>query len=166
MAKPVEGVAGNGEHTHLSVSARTKAGKIINLFAASDPKKDFLNPIGFGGLMGILKNYEVINPFVSPSIDALNRLKPGYEAPVCIVTSLGHSAHEPSRNRTILIGLVRDERKPLATRFELRAPNPKSNTYLVLASSYMAMLDGIKKVLEAKIGKIHFKESRGNRFLS
>ena len=148
MAKPVEGVAGNGEHTHLSVSARTKAGKIINLFAASDPKKDFLNPIGFGGLMGILKNYEVINPFVSPSIDALNRLKPGYEAPVCIVTSLGHSAHEPSRNRTILIGLVRDERKPLATRFELRAPNPKSNTYLVLASSYMAMLDGIKKVLE------------------
>lgn len=62
--------------------------------------------------MGILKNYEVINPFVSPSLDALNRLKPGYEAPVCIVTSLGHSAHEPSRNRTILIGLVRDERNP------------------------------------------------------
>ena len=99
--------------------------------------------------MGILKNYEVINPFVSPSLDALNRLKPGYEAPVCIVTSLGHSAHEPSRNRTILIGLVRDERNPLATRFELRSPNPKSNTYLVLASSYMAMLDGVRSALEA-----------------
>ena len=68
----------------------------------------------------------------------------------CIVTSLGLSAHEPSRNRTILIGLVRDERKPLATRFELRSPNPKSNTYLILASSYMAMLDGIKNVLENK----------------
>ncbi|MFR0902803.1 MAG: glutamine synthetase, partial [Anaerovoracaceae bacterium] len=78
-----------------------------------------------------------------------NRLKPGYEAPVCIVTSLGHSAHEPSRNRTILIGLVRDERNPLATRFELRSPNPKSNTYLVLASSYMAMLDGVRSALEA-----------------
>ena len=150
MAKPVEGVAGSGEHTHLGVSARTKSGKVISLFAAAEPKKDFLNPIGFGGLMGILKNYEVINPFVSPSLDALNRLKPGYEAPVCIVTSLGHSAHEPSRNRTILIGLVRDERKPLATRFELRSPNPKSNTYLILASSYMAMLDGIRSALEAK----------------
>lgn len=150
MAKPVEGVAGSGEHTHLGVCARTKSGKVISLFAAADPKKDFLNPVGFGGLMGILKNYEVINPFVSPSIDALNRLKPGYEAPVCIVTSLGHSAHEPSRNRTILVGLVRDERKPLATRFELRSPNPKSNTYLVLASSYMAMLDGIRNVLENK----------------
>ena len=36
----------------------------------------------------------------------------------------------------------------MATRFELRAPNPKSNTYMVLAASYMAMLDGIRAVLE------------------
>lgn len=147
MAKPVEGVAGSGEHTHLGVSARLKNGRIINLFSAAEPKRDFLSPIGFGGLMGLLKNYEAINPFVSPTIDALNRLQPGYEAPVCIVTSLGHSAAEPSRNRTILIGLVRDLNKSLATRFELRSPSPKSNTYLILAVSYMAMLDGIKRVL-------------------
>ena len=38
----------------------------------------------------------------------------------------------------------------MATRFELRSPNPKSNTYLVLAASYMAMLDGIKAALEAE----------------
>ena len=38
----------------------------------------------------------------------------------------------------------------MATRFELRAPNPKSNTYLVLAASYMAMLDGIRHALEAE----------------
>lgn len=150
MAKPVEGVAGNGEHTHLGVSARLKNGKIINLFSAAEPTKDFLNPVGFGGLMGLLKNYEAINPFVSPTIDALNRQKPGYEAPVCVVTSLGHCAAEPSRNRTILIGLVRDRNKTLATRFELRSPHPKSNTYLVLASSYMAMLDGIEKTLTAE----------------
>lgn len=36
----------------------------------------------------------------------------------------------------------------MATRFELRSPNPKSNTYLVIAASYMAMLDGIKAALE------------------
>ena len=36
----------------------------------------------------------------------------------------------------------------MATRFELRSPNPTSNTYLVLAASYMAMLDGIKETLE------------------
>ena len=101
-------------------------------------------------MFGILKNYEVINPFVSASNDSLNRLKPGYEAPVCTVTSLGHSVEKPSRNRTVLIGLVRELGNPLATRFELRAPNPKSNTYLVIAASYLAMLDGIKACLSAK----------------
>lgn len=150
MAKPIEGVAGSGEHTHLGVSAKLKNGKLINLFAPPAFDEEFMTPIGFGGLMGILKNYEAINPFVSSSTDSLNRLKPGYEAPVCIVTSLGHSAAEPSRNRTILVGLVRDRKSPMATRFELRAPNPKSNTYLVLAASYMAMLDGIKHALEAE----------------
>jgi glutamine synthetase len=106
-----------------------------------------MSPIGFGALMGILKNYEVINPFISSSTDALNRMKPGYEAPVCIVTSIGHSEEQPSRNRTVLIGLIREMENPLATRFELRSPNPKSNTYLVIASAYMAMLDGIKEAL-------------------
>ncbi len=149
MAKPIDGVAGSGEHTHMGVAAKLKNGKTINLFAPIDMNQDFMSPIGFGGLMGILKNYEIINPFVTSSNDALNRLKPGFEAPVCIVTSLGHSAESPSRNRTVLVGLVRDASNPLSTRFELRAPNPKSNTYLVLASGFMAMLDGIKEALLA-----------------
>lgn len=149
MAKPMEGVAGNGEHTHMGVSAKLKNGKIINLFSPKKMDQDFLNPIGFGALMGILKNYEVMNPFIASSNDALNRLKPGFEAPVCIVTSIGHSAKVPSRNRTVLVGLVRDMRNALSTRFELRSPNPKSDTYLVLAASYLAMLDGISAALES-----------------
>ena len=150
MAKPFEGVAGSGEHTHLGLAAKLKSGKTVNLFAPKDMEEEFLNPIGFGALMGLLKHYEVINPFVSSSNDSLNRLKPGYEAPVCIVTSLGISPKEKARNRTVLVGLIRDLSNPLSIRFELRAPNPKSNTYLVLASSYMAMLDGIEKALEAE----------------
>mgnify|MGYP002577311746 CR=1 FL=1 len=148
MAKPMTGIAGSGEHTHLGVAAKLKDGRKINLFSGKD--NEFMGPIGFGALLGILKNYEVINPFVSASNDSLNRLKPGYEAPVCTVTSLGHTVEKPSRNRTVLIGLVRELGNPLATRFELRAPNPKSNTYLVIAASYMAMLDGIKASLAAK----------------
>ncbi len=150
MAKPMDGVAGNGEHTHLGLSARLKNGKIISLFGPKDPTKHHLNPVGFGAIMGFLKNYEIINPFVSTTNDAYNRLKPGYEAPVCAVTSLGHAIDQPSRNRTVLIGLIRDPNNPLATRFELRSPNPKTNTYLVIAASYMSMLDGIKAALEAK----------------
>nr|WP_330364941.1 hypothetical protein [Anaerovorax odorimutans] len=148
MAKPIEGVAGSGEHTHMGVAAKLKSGKMISLFAPKDAKKEFMNPIGFGALMGMLKNYEVMNPFVTATNDAINRLKPGFEAPICIVTSIGHTAENPSRNRTVLIGLVRDQNNPLSTRFELRSPNPKSNTYLVLATGYLAMLDGIKVALE------------------
>ena len=141
MAKPIDGVAGSGMHVHLGVSLKLNDGKRINLFHTD--KEHFLSIIGYGALMGILKNYEVMNPFISSTNNSLKRLKPGFEAPVCIVTSLGMSPSNPSRNRSILVGLIRDLASPLATRFELRSPNPHSNVYLTMATSYMAMLDGI-----------------------
>ncbi len=149
MAKPIEGVAGSGEHTHMGVMVKLKNGKIVNLFAPTDMKAHFMTPIGFGALLGILKNYEIMEPFIACTNDALDRLQPGFEAPVCVVTSLGLSTESPSRNRTVLVGLVRDAKNPLSTRFELRSPCPKNNTYLVMATAYLAMLDGIRTVLEA-----------------
>lgn len=147
-AKPMIGLAGNGEHTHIGMAAVTKDGKMHNLFTADDPKKDFMSAVGYGAIMGLLKNYETINPFVSATNDSLNRLKPGFEAPICVVTSLGHKPDQPSRNRTILAGLIRDLSNPYATRFELRACNPYTNTYLVLAAIYSACLDGIKAAVK------------------
>ncbi|MGN0940421.1 MAG: glutamine synthetase [Selenomonadaceae bacterium] len=147
-AKPMIGVAGNGEHTHIGMAARMKDGSIVNLFSAKDMAKDFLSAVGYGAIMGLLKNYEVINPLVSATNDSLNRLKPGFEAPVCIVTSLGHTPAVPSRNRTILAGLVRDLSNPMATRFELRACNPYTNTYIALAAIYSAVLDGVKVAVD------------------
>lgn len=147
-AKPLPGIAGSGEHTHLGVAVKLKNGKMANLFSPKDMKKDFISPIGFGAIMGLMKNYEAVNPFAAPNNDAFNRLKPGYEAPVCVVTSLGHDPSKPSRNRTVLLGLIRDMNNSLATRFELRGPCPMANTYLIIASAYMAMLDGIIACLE------------------
>lgn len=146
MAKPIEHVAGSGMHTHLGVSLKLKDGKRINIF--NGLKNHFLSIIGYGAIMGLLKNYEVINPFVSATNNSLKRLKPGFEAPICTVTSLGISPENPSRNRTVLAGLIRDFNSPMATRFELRSPNPHSNTYLVMAVSYMGMLDGILYAVE------------------
>ncbi len=162
QAKPIPGVAGSGEHTHVGIAAKMKNGKVINLFSPKNLHEDFLSAIGYGSLMGILKNYEVINPIVSCTIDSLNRLKPGFEAPVCIVTSLGLTPDNPSRNRTILAGLIRDLDNPKATRFEMRSPNPYTNTYIALSAFYLAALDGIRacvksgktlKELEAEISK-------------
>jgi glutamine synthetase len=123
LAKPIQGVAGSGEHTHIGVSARLSSGKVINLFNSNN--ETFLSIYGYGALMGLLKNYEIINPFVTSSNEAFKRLKKGFEAPICTVTSLGKSVQQPSRNRSVLIGLVRDQVNPMATRFELRSPNPQ-----------------------------------------
>lgn len=149
QAKPIPGVAGSGEHTHVGMAVKMKNGKLINLFSPKDMTKDFLSAIGYGALMGMLKNYEVENPFVSCTMDSLNRLKPGFEAPVCIVTSLGLSPENPSRNRTILAGLIRDLSSPMATRVEMRSPNPYTNTYIATAAFYLSCLDGIKACVES-----------------
>ncbi|MHC1719412.1 MAG: glutamine synthetase [Clostridiaceae bacterium] len=145
LAKPIDGVAGSGKHTHFSIALKLKDGRRINLFAPTS--KHFLSIFGYASIMGILKNYEVINPFISSTNDAFRRLKPGFEAPVCIVTSIGHSIDIPSRNRTILVGVIRNAGNPLATRFELRSPNAHTNTYLAMATMFMAMLDGMKYAL-------------------
>ena len=142
LAKPIPGVAGSGEHTHIGIAAKLKSGKLVNLF---HPTTDsYMSIFGYASLMGILKNYEVMNPFITSSNEAFKRLKKGFEAPICIVTSLGRSTEVPSRNRTILVGLIRDENNPMATRFELRSPNPHTNTYLCITTMLMAMADGIE----------------------
>ncbi len=148
-AKPITGVAGSGEHTHVCIMAKMKSGKMVNLFAPAEMKKDFISGIGFGAIMGLLKNYEVVNPFISATNDSLNRLKPHFEAPICIVTSLGYTPEVVSRNRTILAGLVRDVNNPMATRFEVRSPNPYTNTYIATATIYLTMFDGIKAAIES-----------------
>lgn len=149
-AKPIHGVAGSGAHTHVSVAAKLKNGRLVNLFAPKDLKNDYLSPIGYASLMGMMKNYEVLAPIVTNTNDGFNRLVPGFEAPVCVVTSLGHTYEIPSRNRSVLVGLIRDIDKPKSLRFELRSPNPLSNKYLVIAGCYQTMLDGIKAIADLK----------------
>ncbi|MFA7204968.1 MAG: hypothetical protein WC102_01425 [Saccharofermentanales bacterium] len=143
MAKPVEGVAGSGEHIHVNAVATLKNGKKINLFSPVDYKKDYLDSIGWGALMGILKHYDTLGAFITSSNDAFNRLKPGFEAPTHPVASIGVTKDTVSRNRTVLLGLIRNEESPLSTRFELRSPNPHTNVFLCLAAVFQCALDGI-----------------------
>jgi glutamine synthetase len=144
LAKPVDGVAGSGEHTHVSVVVEMKDGGHRNLFTPVDPQRDFLSPLGWGALMGLLRNYEVVGSFVTASNDGFRRLKPGFEAPVCIVASIGHDLSVPSRNRTVLVGLIRDLHNPHATRFEVRSPSPHTITNLALAAFFQSMMDGMQ----------------------
>lgn len=147
LAKPIDGVAGSGEHVHVNAVALLKDGNRINLFSPVDYSQDYLNEIGWGALMGLMKHYNCISPFITVSNDAFNRLKPGFEAPTHAVASLGRDVNSPSRNRTVLCGLIRSEDSPMSTRFEIRSPNPHTNTYVALAAIYQCMIDGISHAL-------------------
>lgn len=142
-AKPIEGVAGSGKHVHIGIAAKLKNGKMKNLMTHRDNENRYTTSYGLSALMGILKNYEVINPFIAWTNDSINRLKPNFEAPICIVSSLGLSPQIPSRNRSILVGLIKDRSKPMSNRFELRSPNPHNNVYLILSACYQAIRDGL-----------------------
>lgn len=142
-AKPIEGAAGNGEHHHIGVLLEDDKGNKINAFHPSNPEEDYLSSAGYAALMGLLKNYEIVSPFVSSSNNAFRRLVAGYEAPVSVVSSLGHGPLTPSRNRSMLVDIIRDPENPYTCRFELRAPNPLSNSFLLLSASLLTMLDGL-----------------------
>jgi glutamine synthetase len=158
VAKPVEGVAGSGEHVHVGMGITLQDGRRINLFAPAE-KNTFLSELGFGAMMGLLKNWPVINPFITNSHSAIKRLQPGFEAPVCTVASLGVSPDSPSRNRTVLVGLVRSD-NPLSVRLEVRAPNPHTNTYLAVSAFYLAMLDGIRYAAGRTTAALHKEISK------
>lgn len=143
-AKPIENVSGSGEHMHIGICGILENDEKINLFNHKNFKENYLSSIGISALAGILNNYEVVNPFITSTTDAFNRLKPGYEAPVCVVCSLGKSTNIPSRNRTVLLCLIKDFDCKTKTRFELRSPNPSTNIYLAFASVYQVMIDGMK----------------------
>lgn len=141
-AKPIIGVAGSGKHCHISTMLTLTNGKKINLLAPVE-SNSFLSNFGWGTLMGVLKNYSLVNPFVSNTNDSLNRLTPNYEAPTHIVASIGQSPNLETRNRTVLTGLVKDISNPLSTRIELRAPNPKTNVYLTISAVLATFMDGL-----------------------
>lgn len=149
-AKPIIGVAGSGKHCHLSFMLELNNGKKINLLAPTEANA-YLSNIGWGALMGVLKNYSLVNPFVSNTNDSLNRLTPNYEAPTHVVASIGQNANTETRNRTVLAGLVKDLSNPLSTRIELRAPNPKTNIYLTISATLATFMDGLNYALKSKI---------------
>lgn len=150
MAKPVEGVAGSGEHIHVNAVAKLKNGRKINLFAPVNFTDSYLNTVGWGALMGILKHYDILGPFITVTNDSFNRLKPGFEAPTHPVASLGKDINTVSRNRTVLLGLIRSPQSPLSTRFELRSPNPHTNVYVCLGAIYQCALNGIEYAIQSR----------------
>ena len=132
MPKPIYGINGSGMHCNISLF---KDGK--NTFYAPDEpfqlSKEALYSIG-----GVLKHVESFTAVTNPIVNSYKRIVPGFEAPVYIAWSLA--------NRSALIRVP--AKRGVATRIELRSPDPSCNPYLALASILGAILDGIENQIE------------------
>ncbi len=129
MAKPLQGQAGNGMHTNMSLFKENKNAFYDgnNQFHLSNTALYFLN--------GILEHARAITAVANPTVNSYKRLIPGYEAPVYISWA--------SKNRSPMVRVPSAEE--VNTRLEMRSADPTANPYLLLAACLAAGLDGIKQ---------------------
>jgi glutamine synthetase len=132
MPKPVFGISGSGMHVNMSFFK----GSENAFFDPSDELQLSKKAYQFiAGLMGNVKSFTAVT---NPLVNSYKRLVPGYEAPCYIAWS--------ASNRSALIRIP--AKKGLATRVELRCPDPSANPYLTFALVASAGLDGIEQELE------------------
>lgn len=129
MAKPLEGEAGNGMHTNMSIFKDKR-----NIFYDANGKYGLSNEALYF-LNGILEHARAITAIGNPTVNSYKRLIPGYEAPVYIAWA--------NKNRSPLVRIPAAEE--VTTRLELRSADPTANPYLLLAATLKAGLNGIKK---------------------
>ncbi len=135
MPKPVFGQNGSGMHTHQSLFK----GETNAFFNGSDPTH--LSDIGKSYVAGLLKYAKEISSILAQWVNSYKRLVPGFEAPVYIAWS--------QRNRSALVRVpLYKPGKELATRAELRCPDPACNPYLAFAVMLAAGLKGIEEKCE------------------
>ena len=132
MPKPLFGENGSGMHTHQSLFRGNK-----NAFFDSGDTYN-LSPEAKGFIAGQLKHAREMSSVFAQWINSYKRLVPGYEAPVYIAWS--------RRNRSALIRVpMYHPGMEMATRAELRCPDPACNPYLTFAVMLQAGLEGIEK---------------------
>jgi len=140
MPKPMEGVQGSGMHLHLSLFK----GDTNAFHSSEDPYN--LSPVAKSFIAGILRHAAEITAVTNQTVNSYKRLVPGYEAPVHVSWA--------RNNRSGLIRVPVPKRgSELATRIELRSPDPACNPYLafsvILAAGLRGVDEGYELPLEA-----------------
>lgn len=131
MPKPLAGENGSGMHCHQSLF---KGGS--NLFF--DEKDEYnLSKMARHYVAGILRHVREFTLVTNQWVNSYKRLVPGYEAPVYV--SWGR------RNRSSMVRVpMYRVGKEVATRIELRSPDPATNPYLAFSCMLAAGLKGIE----------------------
>ncbi len=135
MPKPIFGENGSGMHIHQSLFK----GDSNAFFDAND--KYSLSDVGKSYIAGILKHSIEMCSVLAQTVNSYKRLVPGYEAPVYVAWA--------RRNRSALVRVpMYKPGKELATRMELRCPDPACNPYLAFSVMLCAGLAGIENGYE------------------
>lgn len=135
MPKPIFGINGSGMHTHQSLFK----GSSNAFFDANDPTH--LSSVGKSYIAGLLTHAKEISSILAQWVNSYKRLVPGFEAPVYIAWS------QQNRSALVRVPLYKPG-KELATRAELRCPDPACNPYLAFAVMLAAGLKGIEEGYE------------------
>lgn len=138
MPKPITGMAGNGMHVHQSIF--DKSGNNM-FYDANDPQGFHLSKFAKHYIAGLLKYAPEFCCITNQYVNSYKRLVTGFEAPVYITWA--------RRNRSALVRIpLYKPDKPLATRLEIRNPDPSCNPYLTFAVMLGAGLKGVEEELE------------------
>ncbi|MFK8021328.1 MAG: type III glutamate--ammonia ligase [Pseudomonadales bacterium] len=141
MPKPIEGLTGNGCHSHISAwdAAGTK-----NLFEDSNGELG-LSETAYHFLGGIMKHASALAAVTNPTVNSYKRIN----APRTIsgASWAPNTVTWTGNNRTHMV------RVPAPGRFELRLADGAANPYLLQAIILAAGLDGIRN--KADPGKRH-----------
>jgi glutamine synthetase len=130
MPKPLYGSAGSGMHTHQSIFKGNKN----MFFSPTDPYN--LSEIAKKYIAGLLRHAPEFTLVTNQWVNSYKRLVPGYEAPVYLSWA--------TKNRSDMIRIPGYKPgKEVATRIELRSPDPACNPYLAFAVMLSAGLEGI-----------------------
>jgi glutamine synthetase len=132
MPKPLEGVAGSGMDTHLSLYEGDR-----NAFY--DPGQEAnLSAVGRGFIAGLLVHAEEYTAVTNQWINSYKRLVPGYDAPTFVCWA--------QRNRSAMVraGGYRSDRVDV----EVRSPDPAANPYLAFAVLLAAGIKGVEEAYE------------------
>ncbi len=133
MPKPIYGINGSGMHTHQSLF---QGGE--NAFFDPDGEYRGISKTGLHYIGGLTAHAQAFCALTNPIVNSYKRLVPGYEAPTEICWS--------ERNRSPLARVP--DRRGVATRVELRSPDPSCNPYLAFAGMLAAGLDGVAKEID------------------
>jgi glutamine synthetase len=153
MPKPIFGINGSGMHTHQSLFSNG-----TNLFYDEHGNWQ-LSELCLHYIGGLLRHSRGFCAITNPLVNSYKRLVPGYEAPTNIAWS--------ERNRSPLVRVP--AARGVATRVELRMPDPSCNPYLAFAVMLRAGLDGIEKKMDPgppvnkNIYKMSHRERRHHR---